>query len=251
MKKWLLILALAFALTSVLSTPAVTMASTAGEESFITREEAISYAEYCLEIINGCAVDDSYLQSFIQYYGEAAMWIVYASQDWSTFLGEIGDLTGVKSSTVTTFDSEVIVVELEATGTKRDAVVEFTLYRDKEPEMKMYSVFSLVTLVSKTDLGPNLIIFNFCITLVLAIAVIFLLFRKPSAEQEEEDGVAVAKASGSSRSRATAQAELASDCELVAVIAAAIAAAEGRSSTEGLVVKSIRYKRKAGVHRLA
>jgi hypothetical protein len=248
MKKRLLVLIAVFALANLFSTPAASVALAAGSttESFITEESAIEYAEYLVEeFIDYYAGDADYVE-----YGRAFSEnsIYYAPITWATILDEIGTFKGIKSSKVTSMGAETVEVRVEAIGTRRNAIVEFTIYQSSDPTVRMYSQFSLPTLIMQTDLGPNLLIWNFVLTIALLVAVLFLLLRKKAPEQKAESSRGVASGSAGA---VAAKGNLTSDCELVAVIAAAIAAAEGRSSAEGLVVKSIKYKRKAGVRRLA
>jgi Na+-transporting methylmalonyl-CoA/oxaloacetate decarboxylase gamma subunit len=257
MKKWLLILAAVFALTNFFALSTVALATETEEESFVTKEYAQEFAEAFVEIFNYGASSDDYLIQVAQNYG---MWAYSGIEEWRVILKEIGKFTGVKSSRVTKYTNEVIVVEVVAAGTTRDAIVEFTLPESGEPSVTMYSKASLPTLLSKTDLGPNLLIINLGLTLVLVFVVILLLLAtlaKAQKREEAESGT-VGQASSKTSASATPRGDLTSDCELVAVIAAAIAAAEGRASMEsesmetgGLVVRSIRFKRKAGVKRLA
>jgi Na+-transporting methylmalonyl-CoA/oxaloacetate decarboxylase gamma subunit len=113
----------------------------------------------------------------------------------------------------------------------------------------MYSKASWVTIITQSEWGELIIIANFIVVpLFLVFLVLIALVKASKKETAKSD---TGSPTVMSQSAVAPKGDLSSDCELVAVIAAAIAAAEGRASTEGLVVRSIRYKRKAGVRRLA
>jgi hypothetical protein len=216
-----------------------TLPVAAAEESFVTEEYAREFADIFVQIIDYAAQNDTNMSNMAQSYGS---WVYFAALEWAALLEETGKFTEVKSTELIEMSPDIVVVVAEARCTRRNAVLEFTLYPDREPEVTMYSKFSLTTLVAKTDLGPSLTIINS----VVLLLVIFVLWRR-RGPAKEEPGTAIDHAiAGIVRNE-----ELTSDKELVAVIAAAIAASEGMASADGLVVRSIRKHRKAGLRRLA
>ena len=77
--------------------------------------------------------------------------------------------------------------------------------------------------------------------MLLFLSFIISLFKYiPSGEKKKTAPAATAPAPAASVAAAPAAEQTADDTELIAVIAAAIAAAEGQTSTDGFVVRSIR-----------
>jgi hypothetical protein len=228
MRKFLLIFAAVFI--------AGTIHAQAASEGFITEAEAKSTAQTFIEAFN-----EIVLGGLEEEYAD--IWAYEALLDWKALLEEIGEYIGIGGYD-TKIDADKAVVTVEVIGARKNAVVEFVLYNSGEipPDVTMYSKFSLDTALSESGLGATLTVIN---SLALIVVIIVLLKGRGPAKDKPGEPIGPAVA-GTGRHE-----ELAANQELVAVIAAAIAASEGLSSAEGLVVRSIRKHRKAGLRRLA
>lgn len=154
-------------------------------------------------------------------------------------------------------DDKQIVVEVDVKGAKKNAKAEIILSNDMFMRLESASlnpVSSMGELMGKAALNTLIGMGTVFIVLIL-ISLIISLFgfipkiQAASAKRREERkaGKAVGENTGIDNAVAqiTAQEEVADatdDLELVAVIAAAIAASEGAASTDGFVVRSIRRR---------
>lgn len=153
-----------------------------------------------------------------------------------------------------------LVITLVVDGDKHDA--EFVVYLDPTMNTSGTYDYELVNVAVNVDYtmgekmqqaGLNTLL-GMGTTFVILILLAFLisLFRyipkiqayfskKNKPEEEEEEAPTPEEIAGTA---APAEENLADDGELVAVIAAAIAASEGKTTTDGFVVRSIRKSRK-------
>jgi hypothetical protein len=229
MKKYFLAIFIVVFMATSLSARAVSVGQA-------TEEEAISTAETLIS-----AFDEIIATGLESQYAD--IWAYGALLDWKALMVETGGYKGIKSSNATVGDNQTMVT-VEILGVTKNAVVEFILYNDgiTPPQITMYSKFSLDTALGESGLGSMLTVFN---TFMVVLLFIMLLRRKAPAS--EAGGKAIDHAiAGIVRHE-----ELVGNQELAAVIAAAIAAHEGLSSADGLVVRSIRKHRKSGSRRLA
>lgn len=164
-------------------------------------------------------------------------------------MDEIGEYVGTSGGTVTV-DDEEIVVNVNLDGTSHDAIVEMVYNLDDEDYSSIavnvsYSVGeNMERAVLNTILGMGtvfivLILISLIISAFNLIPIIQAKFSKNKKEAE-----APAQSSQPAAAIVTENEELSDDLELTAVIAAAVAAYEGQSSTDGFVVRSIRKARR-------
>lgn len=144
-------------------------------------------------------------------------------------------------------DGKQIIVEVPVTGEKQDAVIEIVFSNDIFMRMKSVAfnpTASMGQLMAKAGLNTLIGMGTVFIVLIL-ISLIISCFRFISKAQ---DAAAKRKAAGKDGGADNAVAQIAAreeaedvtdDCELVAVIAAAIAASRGSASAEGFVVRSV------------
>jgi len=164
----------------------------------------------------------------------------------------MGMITGT-TGTSAQISGNQIIVEVQVTGEKRNATAEIILSNDsffKLESASLNPVYSMGELMGKAALNTLIGMGTVFVVLIL-ISLIISGFRvipriqenaaKKKAGKTEDIGVAGVD-------NAVAQiieqevAEESDDLELVAVIAAAIAASEGAVSTDGFVVRSIRRR---------
>lgn len=147
-------------------------------------------------------------------------------------------------------DDDTIIVTIPVVDAKKDAEIEVIVSNDKFLELQSialnvkYSFGETMakagenTLVGIGTVFVMLVLISFIISLFAYIPKIQEAFTKkesPKAEAIEKTVAQIAE-----KEEAAASEDLTDDLELVAVIAAAIAAYEGQASTEGFVVRSIR-----------
>lgn len=172
-------------------------------------------------------------------------------QSWMDAIDDIGDYEGTDGGDVTV-DGEEITIQVNVLGSDHDAEVEIIL----EGDMTTYvNITSITTNVSYTmgelmeNAAMNTVIGMGTVFVVL-ILIIFIIsgfsliskFEDKGSKKEEKKAEAAADPVVT---QIAAKEELADDTELVAVIAAAVAAYEGAGSTDGFVVRSIRKSNKS------
>ena len=151
---------------------------------------------------------------------------------WQDALEDIGEFEGTNGGTAVVNDEE-IYAEINVLGSKHNAVVEVVY----DPATGMLQA---VTVIGMGTVFVVLILISLiisCFTLISKIEG----RKKKAAENPAGANVQPAPAAV----QPAAQEELSDDTELVAVIAAAIAAYEGSGSTDGFVVRSIRKSNKS------
>ena len=166
---------------------------------------------------------------------------------WRDSLGDIGEFIGTNGGTVSVKGDEV-VVEVNIQGTKHDAVVEFIIDGSitnflgitTNVEYSFGEIMSKAVMNTVIGMGTVFVVLIF-ISLIISC---FGLFGKAKPNKKEETPQSKA-ASDPVVAQIAEKEELADDTELVAVIAAAIAAYEGSGSTDGFVVRSIRKSNKS------
>lgn len=168
-------------------------------------------------------------------------------------LDVIGEVTGTGEAKVK-FDGNQIVVELEVQGEKKDAVAEIILSNDMFLKLESASLnptISFWPLMAKAGLNTLIGMGTVFVVLIL-ISLIISCFgiipkiqaaaaKRREAKQTAEQAAGIDNAVAQIAAREEGSGE-ADDLELIAVIAAAIAAGEGAASADGFVVRSIRRR---------
>ena len=173
-----------------------------------------------------------------------------AFTSWQNALVDIGEIQNIegKSCSFTKKEGTVVVT---VKGSKHDADVVFTM----ESSENGYTVTGITTNVEYSmkekiqQAGMNTLLgmgttFAVLITLALVIAQFGKVVGGASNRTVKKTAAPAPVAAPAPAPAAVEEEELADDLELVAVIAAAIAAFEGRQSTDGFVVRSIRKARR-------
>lgn len=165
----------------------------------------------------------------------------------------IGKVTGTGEAEVK-FDGDQILVELEVQGEKKDAVAEIIVSNDMFFKLESASLNPKSTmgeLMAKAGLN-TLIGMGTVFAVLILISLIISCFgiipkvqaaaekrRRAKQTAEQAAGIDNAVAQIAAREEESGETD---DCELIAVIAAAIAASEGAASADGFVVRSIRRR---------
>ena len=182
-----------------------------------------------------------------QYAGDP---IIYAGLlSFQSAMNDIGTFEGVNGGTVSVSGDEVIV-EVNILGSDHNAVMEFII---DDSLMSFLGIttnvdYSFGELMSKAALNTVIGMGTVFVVLIFISLIIscFGLFAKVNTNKKAETKSAESAVAADPVVTQIAQKEeLAGDAELVAVIAAAIAAYEGSGSTDGFVVRSIRKSNKS------
>ncbi|MBE5869844.1 MAG: hypothetical protein E7294_01070 [Lachnospiraceae bacterium] len=218
------------------------------EEGFITEMDAYSQAD---QIIN--SVMEAYNQGpeAVEYYSQQDERTAAIFDSWENALDELGDYNETLDHHIK-FDGDEAIITVDINGTNmnpkgvpREAEVELII--DKKEGMKSFVVnvehttgenmknAGLNTLLGMGTVFAILILIALIISLFNFIPKIQKAFSKKGDVSETKE-----KAVDNTIAQIIENEELSDDTELVAVIAAAIAASEGAASTDGFVVRSIR-----------
>ena len=173
-----------------------------------------------------------------------------AFSSWQNALEDIGEVQDIVGKTLS-FTKKEGTVTVTVKGSKHDADVVFTM----ESKDQNYAVTGITTNVEYSmkekiqQAGMNTLLgmgttFAVLILLALVIALFGKVVGGASNKKAASKPVQPAPAPVAAAPVAEEAEELADDMELVAVIAAAIAAFEGAESTDGFVVRSIRKARR-------
>lgn len=230
MKKWLLVLGM---ITCMLGLTAC--GGKKEETPFLTNEQASEIALYNIETINQIVVTGQQAQL-------TEDWQVAAVTSWETALEDIGDYQSVVS-VETSVDEKDGVINATVQGSKRQAIVEFVFEDQAVTAITTNVVYSFAENMEKAGLNTLLGMGTVFVVLILISLIIgcfgFIpkmqkMFNKKSKAEEKAEAV------DNTIAQIIEKEELSDDLELVAVIAAAIAASEGAASTDGFVVRSIK-----------
>ena len=207
----------------------------------LTTEEAIQVGEQTADAI--VLIVEQGAQA--QYEGQDV--IVAGLKSWESALEDVGTYTGVISATADVNEKEAIVA-VTLGGTSHDAVMEIILDDVGYTSISTTVSYSFGEMMGKAGLNTLIGMGTVFVVLVL-ISLIISLFQLIPKLQEAFDKKKQAaskdikaEAVDNTIAQIIEKEELSDDLELVAVIAAAIAASEGATSTDGFVVRSIRKR---------
>ncbi len=220
------------------------------EKILLSQEEAVKVATQCVQTTVKLATSGQVQQlegTEYEFYLDAVESFNKASED-------IGDYKGIISSE-TDIDEERAVINVTIEGTEHNAVVEVILGEKAVEGITTNVIYTFGESMERAALNTLLGMGTVFVVLILICFIIYgfkiiSVFEnrknKKTAEKVEAPKAApVAAAPALAAEAEPAQEEnLTDDLELVAVIAAAIAASEGRTTTDGLVVRSIRKANK-------
>lgn len=258
---WICILAFIFGLTAC------------GSEEALTEfeQQKIEYAEYIA--VNGVIpalagfMDDDMAESFSEYTMDEIEYVVANSYNLGTdgyafasaiesfhsaagSVGAIQAIGEVKSE----IDGSQIIVEVNVTGTGKDAVAELIFSNDMfltlesaalNPVSTMGELMTNAALNTVIGMGTVFVVL-ILISFIISCFNIIPKLQKSAAEKKsaQASGQESAVAESIADTAVTEEISEDDDQELVAVIAAAIAAFEGSASTDGFVVRSIRRQQR-------
>ena len=236
MKKMLLVLGM---ITCILGLTACGSNAEEVLNAKITEEEAIMYADQLVESVNSVVVQGMEAQY------ESDDVITAALDSWKSAQEDMGSYQAILDHEVDISEKETVINVL-VDGSIRDAKVEIILDKDLVltgiTTNVQYSFGELMTKAAlNTVIGMGTVFAVLILISLIIYAFVFIpkvqaAFSKKEKKTEEVKTEAV----DNTIAQIVETEELSDDLELVAVIAAAIAASEGAASTDGFVVRSIR-----------
>ncbi len=251
MKKWLIILGM---ITCMMGLTACG-AKDQDEADLMSTTDAEQLASSYIGILDSVvsAQDEETYHFLAEYRGEDAAMYDSAFESWKNAMEEIGGIKEVEGVTENTMEVMYIqgqVVPVEGTitvkllGETHDALLEIMYEKGVATSISTNAIYSFGENMEKAALNTLLGMGTVFVVLILISMIIsaFGLIPKIQAKlsQKNKDAAAKTAAVDNTIAQIIEQEELSDDLELVAVIAAAIAASEGASSTDGFVVRSIR-----------
>lgn len=198
--------------------------------------------EYLMQANYGINIDGKAFMSAVNSFNSA--------------METIGEVTGTGKVTATVDDKEIIV-EVQVYGVKKDAVAQVIVSNDLFMKLKSAALNPTATmgeLMEKAALNTLIGMGTVFVVLIMISLIIacFGFIPKIQASMAAKKAAKNTVAEATGVDKAVAQiveaentvvaSDLTDDLELVAVIAAAIAASEGAASTDGFVVRSIRRR---------
>ena len=211
---------------------------TATETQLLPETQAIEEGKYIVESLN-----QMYLQGVTENDVEDAV-AAASLKSWIAAQEEMGDYVGVLETSAD-ISADEAVISIVVDGTSHDATVEIVVDKD-------LNLTSVTTTVIKT-LGEMMInaalntligmgtVFVVLILISLLISLFGIIPKIQASMSKKKENVQE-KAVDNAVAQIIENEEQSDDLELVAVIAAAIAASEGAASTDGYVVRSIRRR---------
>lgn len=169
--------------------------------------------------------------------------LISAIESWESAAEDMGDYEEI-ISVESSFDEKDGVIDIRVKGSVREAIVEIVIEREAITAISTNVEYTFGEKMEKAALNTLLGMGTVFIVLIL-ISVIISCFgfipkiqakfaKKPAREEMKSAAV------DNTIAQIIEKEELSDDLELVAVIAAAIAASEGAASTDGFVVRSIK-----------
>ncbi len=185
-------------------------------------------------------IEEQYAEQDIEYAGILS---------WKSALEDIGNYEGLNGGTATFKDDEIII-EMNVLGSDHNAVVEIILDGSMSSYMSIttnvsYSLGELMKMAALNTVIGMGTVFIVLILISLIISCFALISKAQGKQKKEAQTASVSAVSAPVVEQISKREDLSDDTELVAVIAAAIAAYEGTGSTDGFVVRSIRKSNKS------
>ena len=210
-------------------------------EGPITEEQAVEIGETVVEqmdmIVSSGAVE--------QYVDQAPLYNGFLG--WESSMDDIGTFEGTNGGTAR-FEDEEVIINVEVLGSKHDATVEIIIRDDLMSYIGITTNvhYSTGEIMLKALMNTIIGMGTVFVVLILISLIIscFTLISKIEGKQKKKAQESAPAPAAPVVTQSVQQEELSDDTELVAVIAAAIAAYEGAASTDGFVVRSIRKSNK-------
>lgn len=208
----------------------------------ITDDMVVSYVEQ--EISGFESIIDQGAQAYI---AEDAV-MSNAVAGWESALADMGDYQSIGNVTYIVDEDGIMTIDAEIKGTTRDADIQFIMEYSVTEGFKATSVtttprFTFGETMTKAGLNTLMgmgTVFAVLILIALLISSFNLIPKIQAAFSKKDKKAEMAADNAVAQIVENEAVQEEDDLELIAVIAAAIAASEGASSTDGYVVRSIR-----------
>lgn len=183
-----------------------------------------------------------------QYVDQPALYNGFLG--WKSALDDIGAYEGVSGGSVS-FDEDEVAITVNVLGSSHNADVEIVLDNALATYIGITTNVHYSTGEIMAKAGMNTLIGMgtvFAVLILISLIISCFRFINKAQENAAKKKASVQQAAGVDNAVAQiveqeAAADETDDCELVAVIAAAIAASEGAVTPEGFQVRSIRRRR--------
>lgn len=216
------------------------------EEPLVTEENAIESGENLVGLVVQIYQQDSLAQlegmEGYEIFEKAVESYAKAAEDIGSYVGIISSEADV--------DTDSAVINITVEGTEHNAIVEVIAGKDGLESITTNVVYTFGESMEKAALNTLLGMGTVFVVLILICFIIsgfkiFAILENKKQKKPKETAEAPKAVPAPAPAAAPVQEEnLTDDLELVAVIAAAIAASEGAASTDGFVVRSIRKANK-------
>ena len=215
----------------------------AAKDKVLTEDQVASYKSGAVKVIEQIAgLSDEEIQNYLDQDDD---FVTAALTSWNNAKDELGAYVEVGDQTVTT-DGNNVIINSDVTYENKTADVELIINSKTNTSESM--AFNInYTMGEKMEQAGLNTLMGIGIVFLMLIFLSFLIsqFKHISNLTEKKDSKSAAPAAPAPAPAPAAaeeeqEEELADDGELVAVIAAAIAAYEGSTSTDGFVVRSIK-----------
>lgn len=227
-----------FALTACGSAKANTLSGTPLTDA--SSDSVIAYGE---QIVNN--MDSIVRQGNMDQYSDDAVFGP-ALDSYENSIEDIGEIQGFDNEQVVLDSDGNYLINIGVDGTSHDADVVITVAQDTgAPSNVAINVrYTLGELMEQAGLNTILGMGTTFVILILLCLIIscFALVGK-AQENKKKKAAAVKEAEAPAPAPAVTE-EVTDDNELIAVIAAAVAASEGQTTTDGFVVRTIRKARR-------
>lgn len=246
MKKWLSFLGIitcVFALTACGSSNTAKISGDAVDQS--TEQQLVQIGEQLTTSIESMDKSDA------EQLGEQQPALKSGLESWETAKEDIGDINGFQNEYAVVNDNEYSV-NIGIDGSSHDANVIWVLKMDQNTqELSSLTVnvsYSFGELMEQAALNTVMGMGTTFVVLII-LACLISLFKfipawQASLSKKKEEPVPEPVDEPKEEAEETAEEEVTDDGALIAVIAAAVAASEGHTTTDGFVVRSVRKTRK-------
>lgn len=240
MKKFLLVLGMITCMTGL--TACGQEAKDYSADYQVTDDMVVSYVEQEVSGIN------SIVEQGAQAYVEEDAVMSNAVAGWEAAMADMGDYESVSNVTYTVDEDGIMTIDADINASKRDGKIEFILEYSVVNNFVATSVtttpnFTFGELMTKAALNTLMGMGTVFAVLILIALIIYCFSFIPKIQatfSKKKEGAAEAADSAVAQIIENEVVQEEDDLELVAVIAAAVAASEGAASTDGYVVRSIR-----------
>ena len=171
-----------------------------------------------------------------------------AIESFRSAVTETGAISSGIGEVTSRIDDDTIIVEVGVKGEKKDAVVEIIFSNDKFlaiESVSMNPVSTMGDLMVKAALNTVIgmgTVFAVLILISLIISCFGFIPKIQASMAKKKPAEAVVESTAVQSTVQEETVDETDDLELVAVIAAAVAACQGAASTDGFVVRSIRRR---------